>query len=1323
MSEDSSVQAAVIYSQQLHLHTLDTLCNDLVGGHAVKYGSDDQLLSLNNGARSALSWYWNNQSSWTKNLSSSVVQNILDSLDTDAPGLEPAASASDAGEKKLLTLIKLEAHRFAGIHAYGIENQAPENFILEPTKPITMFEGANGSGKTSLMNAIIWCLTGEIIRPQRPPERGDVEFEIEIERKEGTSIHNIPPVTPMPRSGMHAPGSEDDIPIDTWVELTFEDQNKNILPVIRRALFRTNRGKVQETTPNLAILGIDPISFRIGTTMPALLPFIQVGEQSELGRAVAELTGLSSLIALSKHAVKVSNKISGELTKAADNQINNIDQIYDRVMAGLEAKISEYPALKPQGESLPQISNDEELEKKLGDLKAHFESCKAKSFTNAVSILGESFDVHDQKQIKDLESKISPAITKVDEIKHLNSANRLLGLATTNDEVLESAEKLLQKICEEATELANLASNPDTAKRNKLYARIAEWMKEFDIKLEGLPCCPVCSKDFNGQKDPVTDIYIKDHIEEHLKQDSTLISQSIQSWVKVTIGVLATELPVSLSQESKRDLPEHPVELIKAALTDELFSTPAFSGVLLLLKKNMKSVFNNAFSGFARLEAAGNYQLPVVFMPLGNDLQSSLDRIERAIAFSRWRKTNKQICAEINKKVIGSLSQENSNDTLVVSPDSPLLDRLFALQLVTQSATPINDCLDKVGDLKTQVDLRRAEEKKLTKYTKTVESLIPIMGLGDLAAQQITDLQTKLKRSTERWRDSVYRNYYSNSGHSLTDTKVAPEGQLSISVGSNGAIAPAQHVSNASALRASLLGFYVSFWGHILKNRGGLRLMLLDDPQELLDEQNEERLADALVDMTHIKAQLFVTTHDQRFAIMASRVASSSALIEHRSVHPVNLDRPTLQVPLSLADIEKKRKEFLADVDDADRARDYVSECRVFIEARLSDLFDDPAYSTTNHYPTLMDHVHHARSLKNQNPAHELFGCSAFQKLCNDSALLDGAKCLARLNAAHHQGKRNITPSDVYEIKDDLERLVKLAETLNKEFRLYRRREPLPANSPISVTELTPANSPNFTLPVFPDLAAFTGQTPAVGSQDTEQDVFSSDWFTDKALFYVRNDMFGFSAPAGSIAIVEIDGEPPKDQNLVIAKYNKKYLARRLLRASEDSSTVTLATVSTDPRACPPSLVVQVNEVELFRVVGFLFGGVAPNEMSKKHDAAQIQTTDIFQQIKTCHRIKDYSAEPLALAGQLVLGGKEYLPEELIRSHDQLVAVALDDGSGICKRVGGVLPGQLNHLCQFESIGGKGASTIASLDKTHKLGNEIRSVETARQILGVIYEE
>lgn len=94
----------------------------------------------------------------------------------------------------------------------------------------------------------------------------------------------------------------------------------------------------------------------------------------------------------------------------------------------------------------------------------------------------------------------------------------------------------------------------------------------------------------------------------------------------------------------------------------------------------------------------------------------------------------------------------------------------------------------------------------------------------------------------------------------------------------------------------------------------------------------------------------------------------------------------------------------------------------------------------------------------------------------------------------------------------------------------------------------------------------------------------------------------------------------------------------------------------------------------------------------------------------------------MALEGQLILCGDECSSKALLEDNDQLVAVALDDGGSICKRIGRSFSGQLRHLFQLESIGGKGDSTIVSLDKGHGLGNDIRSVETVRKILGVIYE-
>jgi hypothetical protein len=50
-------------------------------------------------------------------------------------------------------------------------------------------------------------------------------------------------------------------------------------------------------------------------------------------------------------------------------------------------------------------------------------------------------------------------------------------------------------------------------------------------------------------------------------------------------------------------------------------------------------------------------------------------------------------------------------------------------------------------------------------------------------------------------------------------------GVLELKVGRDGVNAPAQHVSNASALRGALFGFFLAFREHVLAARGGLSLL------------------------------------------------------------------------------------------------------------------------------------------------------------------------------------------------------------------------------------------------------------------------------------------------------------------------------------------------------------------------------------------------------------------------------------------------------------------------------------------------------------------
>src|SRR5690606_6894426 len=126
------------------------------------------------------------------------------------------------------TLIRLEAHRFAGLHRHcGFNGEDPESFILSFEKDITLIHGFNGAGKTALLSAIVWCLTAKALRSQQMPV--EVHQPMPIEREEPgqlmqdetqQSVPALPPVVPLP-SGDDLKHLKDEPKTDTWVRLTF----------------------------------------------------------------------------------------------------------------------------------------------------------------------------------------------------------------------------------------------------------------------------------------------------------------------------------------------------------------------------------------------------------------------------------------------------------------------------------------------------------------------------------------------------------------------------------------------------------------------------------------------------------------------------------------------------------------------------------------------------------------------------------------------------------------------------------------------------------------------------------------------------------------------------------------------------------------------------------------------------------------------------------------------------------------------------------------------------------------------------------------------
>lgn len=1258
--------------------------------------------------RSALEWYRKKGTAhWSGSVSASIGEDLVNAILLAPPELPELPTRPLNAKNRRLKLKKLIAHRFAGLHKFGTPDAAPEDFVFVFQNQLELFEGRNGSGKTSLLNAILWTITGEILRPQRKPEVV-ADFECQVNSGGGDAertTHLISPLTPMPNIEQYRP-EQPWIHADTWVELVFVDEHNIELPPIRRTLSRTSKGKLLESPPDVSVLGVDPIALRIGTIMPGLLPLIKVGSESELGLAVAQLTGLSGLVDLADHARRAKTKIEREFVKSKLVDRDRADRDYLTAKSDMEAIILDKPNLKPPV-ALPLPSEDKEIEAIIDFVTKHFEEMKASAFESARGILGDSFNPTNHALLVDLEKNINRAIERVSEPKSLTSAARLSALRKLTRDNLDYAESKISDILAEALLLDDLTKNPSEAARVRLYARVANWISDHPDPHRRDDVCAVCGGELENAIDPVTGRAVKSHLHD-AAINAALLSQTLLRWSENVLGDLVRSLPEVLRSAISQELPAHPCNLLKDAIIGELFSFEPFRGVLAALKEYTEALFDKVVVDRSELAKPKQITLPEGLEELGKALKN----LDTAIRFARWRHDNDLLIQNVATHVLGhARKQEELKDA------SSLTGKLLQLEQIVKAARPISDILVQCGRLKQHIQARRSAEKRLDEYATASTSLTDLVHLGRLADEQVDKLRKTLRNESATWRSRIYLGAFPDTAHELIDAGLGRKGELDLFVQAGGVAAPAQHVTNASALRASLVGFFLAFWEFVLNERGGLTTLIFDDPQELLDDENRERLSGAL-GLIAKNAQLIVTSHDPRFCKCTARLMVPGG-VGHHEVHPATRLQPVVRTTLPIPEIQKRRTLFDADRNAEEPARQFTDGCRVFIEAKLGDLFDDPAHSAwviANPHPTLFTFVQRLRPLLKSNPA-GMFCAQAFRRFVDHPALAEGSPVTTLMNKAHHGQRDEIRAADVAHCADDLVELIELVEQMHEECYRWRRRDQ--SEQKIirkSLPALEPLTCPDINIWVCPDIAAFTQYSPEGETQEIPE-LLDINALNSAVAYYLRRPNFGFAAPQGTIALVEaIPGSVP-DRGLVIARHGNDVLARRLVRDTK-VGIVGLTAEIPDPRLrSPKTVMLPETDADLHHVIGIIFDH-SIIVVHGKEEGVLVDVQDVLKRIEIAYRVHGDSAVPLALEKQIVLGGNRIELSELAKRTGALVALTLDDGKSIFKRVGTKLPGGLDHLLQFESIGGLGSSQILSLRPGQ---NGFGTVIGARNIIGVLY--
>jgi hypothetical protein len=301
--------------------SLDEVVENLVGGEGMLIAEGETFQSLSEDSRRALAFYnQDRRAFWNPDKDSNITENeidrLLDALDRPLPTRVARASSGLSVQK--WRLARVVAHRFRGLHRHCADNgRDPDTFEFDVGTDVILLRGFNGAGKTSLVSAICWCLTGYGFRSQALPAPLHEVIDVRITGQPGSEADigsfELPPVVPIP--------NEDELvwvdgapKHDTWVKLTFASLIDGREVIVERHLERQGRKGFTTRSVALESLGLPDLALQVGSLMPGIAASTRFDDRTTLSQAVSTMTGLRPLAHFGKRSERVYDRLTKKIS-------------------------------------------------------------------------------------------------------------------------------------------------------------------------------------------------------------------------------------------------------------------------------------------------------------------------------------------------------------------------------------------------------------------------------------------------------------------------------------------------------------------------------------------------------------------------------------------------------------------------------------------------------------------------------------------------------------------------------------------------------------------------------------------------------------------------------------------------------------------------------------------------------------------------------------------------------------------------------------------------------------------------------------------------
>ncbi len=1170
---------------------------------------------------------------------------------------------------------KIKALKIKGFGGVNLWNGKP--FELEVDSESLLMDGPNSSGKSSLIAAIIWALTGE-----RPRDHGDSSLEEmkPVFDAQDQQAGAWPPVAAYPPDLASLKS-----PPNVSVEIVFS--NAAGTDVSARRQFD---GKKTTFSADPA-LQIPTILLEAGLLMPARMPHLRLNEgRGKLTEAVQKLTGLDELIELGRFIQGLCHSSRDYLAyKKAELATSNteFDKQIERARTALSPVDVTVPSFKP--------SDTDDKEGTMAKFGKMLNDKAAELIATVSSDLASDLAFSDPK----VQQRIIVALAGAEEDFNSGIASfptwKLV--ETIASALPKGARAVVRGAAAKAEEALNTAvayfQKQQADSKFRLKAAGAHW---HDKNLAGpIESCPLCVSSLKDNPALRKEL-------EALRSAGEVATRRLEDNVNAIMADLAEALPPTPRRLLGDKLPRKPRAETEKEYRRKVVEAERYAKVLV----KIRALAEGAIATMPVAELA-DVKERVAPLPTAGAVAERLDQIDLMCRLAEWHEDHSKAWLDWWAKLTPA---DGAGD------ESPL-SHLRRLRKSLGEAEPYRIGADAMRLSWAQGRTASAIQKEQEKRQEIANDLAPLKQLSNLAEAQARNAITELSGRISAIHSATYivdRLKFQNTSLDKK-TGLIVRGQLADDMRIDATL-----IANTSWLRGILWAFIHALREEAIEQIGGdvFPVIVLDDPQHTFDSEHRSRWAEhiAKLQKTAPGVQILLTTYDELFLSQMNVLG-----VTGRNAHICAAGEEFGHIAVLEGDRLDRKWAAAEKTKTPGAAKDYIAAVREFTEGMLKLMLRgiDPSI------PTAVMGVCREKISELHDADIEPWNRPPFKTLV--TALAKGRKEIKWMEESHHSGV-------VFSMNEagDVEKHWRetLRPALERGFRIVRDHRALHGGLtalhafPPSVTlpEGYKAKVRERSLPLLGTAAALTDGRVADGCVDLTFATGTSlpVELKDHLVFRLTMPTLEPVARAGDLLIVR-DHASVTPLSLVIALHESRILARRLQVADNHNDVAVLTASAINPRLTVAPVVAKLSTLTLKKVVGVLYdspktlGGHVP-EGEIVDCGGESAVTWILSAARGLVEISGHSAEPMALDKQfLIIGDPVSLKDAEKKLNGRPVIAEASDHDRYFKR----LHVEANNFI-LESLEISGAFSPILLSKMPGLLPHITSVWPVH---GVLFEK